>query len=72
MVERDHASHIHVSELLGGQWRRLLLLVFHALQVKHLVGFLPGEKDRGDHDEEHVEGQLKVDLLPSDSLFGHV
>ena len=72
VIQSDHASHIHVCELMGGEWRRLLLLVLHALQVEHLVGLLPWEKDRGDHDEEHVEGQLIVDLLPCDRLFVHV
>ena len=47
-------------------------LVLHALQVVHLVSFLPREKNRGDYDKEHVEGHLEVDLLPRHSLIVQV
>ena len=49
-----------------------LLFILRALEIEHFVGLLPAEEDRGDDDEEHVEGDLEVDLLPSDCLFVHV
>ena len=49
-----------------------LLFILRALEVEHFVGLLPAEEDRGEDDEEHVEGDLEVDLLPSDRLFVHV
>ena len=63
MVQADHTfEHGRIDRLTH-------CLVFHALQVVHLVSFLPREKNRGDDDKEHVEGHLEVDLLPSDCLI---
>ena len=49
-----------------------VVFILCALEVEHFVGLLPAEQDRGDDDEEHVEGDLEVDLLPGDRLLVNV
>lgn len=63
MVQADHTGGNATTETLRLVIAALVALILHALQVVHLVGFLPAEEDGGDDDEEHVEGHLEVDLL---------
>mgnify|MGYP007058527890 CR=1 FL=1 len=72
LVEADD-TRCSILEDLGAQlWTNDLLILLLALQVEELINFLPWEEDCCKDDKEHVEGYLKVYLLPGHSLILHV